>query len=404
MPNNETSNCTICFAKKFSRVDSVHLGYFKEEAQKKLSRYKLTVDIGKCLYCGHIQVTTPMTPSEVSHMYNSPAPQDSSDNMEQFLNMVDPSYHESSFKFCQPEILADGKVIADIGCNLGKGLAALHKYYKIKKKNLIGIDFFDPKMPKDFRFINADLNRITNETPFISDRNTVIDFALVESVLEHVLNPRLFLQTIHQTLSSEGHLFIDVPDATTMDLPTSPGDVTLIHPHHLQYFSKETLIYLANTSGFDVVRIISKTGPDFPRLNALLQKRKTNTQESAINASLNIIEERLQKTIATILKIAKETSCIYLWGAGYDLVEMLDKSDALKKLMVQPDKIKLYNNTFVGKTYLGIKIHDSADLANHINESSRVILTPIGIDTRKSMMNCAISWGIQKNILDPYLP
>jgi len=81
------------------------------------------------------------------------------------------------------------------------------------------------------------------------------DFVTMWHVLEHVLNPGERLAQIRRILKNTGYLVIAVPNLNSPDsVKYKEKWAALDVPRHLYRFTKETLTFLLNENGFDVVQ------------------------------------------------------------------------------------------------------------------------------------------------------
>jgi 2-polyprenyl-3-methyl-5-hydroxy-6-metoxy-1,4-benzoquinol methylase len=76
-------------------------------------------------------------------------------------------------------------------------------------------------------------------------------------VLEHILNPSLYIDSSINALKEGGYLIIAVPnkDGVTGLMPNIPLDIP---PHHATHWRRSTLNYFENLFDLDVVKIISE--------------------------------------------------------------------------------------------------------------------------------------------------
>jgi len=137
--------------------------------------------------------------------------------------------------------------ILDIGCATGSTLGALQS---LGYSALFGID------------PSADAVRLANSRPGV--RAHVGSFAslpadlgrfdciAISAVLEHLWNIDAAIATLHDLLSPDGVVYIDVPDAATyLDPYISPFED--FHTEHVNHLSFTSLRWIANRNGFATV-------------------------------------------------------------------------------------------------------------------------------------------------------
>ena len=119
--------------------------------------------------------------------------------------------------------------------------------FRVSDFNISGIEFAQ----KCFSFDNSSVIKDINT--FIDSITEPVDmFAMVHS-FEHLYDPDVTLSNIKKKLTTEGLLYIEVPNAlaTPLDDPT-----------HIYMYSSETLQTIVEANGF---KILSKTYSDIPR-------------------------------------------------------------------------------------------------------------------------------------------
>lgn len=79
------------------------------------------------------------------------------------------------------------------------------------------------------------------------------DLITCNQVLEHTIDPTMFLTDIFADLNKGGHLYLEVPDTADFGLLPAAHDRFLMQ--HLWYFSRESLKRLADKVGFTTVAV-----------------------------------------------------------------------------------------------------------------------------------------------------
>ena len=112
--------------------------------------------------------------------------------------------------------------------------------------------------------------------------NYEIDFVISLSCLEHVPNPRFFLENIANTLKvDEGYAFFAFPD---VEQQLESGDLNCILHEHISYFTQRTAQALFESCGFSVEEIFSENDTCYALLKRV-EKRKTEKSEKTIQHS-----------------------------------------------------------------------------------------------------------------------
>ena len=103
---------------------------------------------------------------------------------------------------------------------------------------------------------------------FILDQIGKVDFLSVRFLLEHAESARSFLKSICRLVKSNGHILIEVPDASKI---INYKNHALIWEDHYTYFTKNTLLNLAKSCGLEIISLDSYSYP-FEDVLSLLVK------------------------------------------------------------------------------------------------------------------------------------
>lgn len=142
----------------------------------------------------------------------------------------------------------------DVGCSTGFVVqSASEKGWKSK-----GIDLNSHAVKFGRNTYNLNL---TSENFFELTEN--FDCIGMYDVLEHVSNPRMFLEQAHNLLNSNGIIHIYVPNWNSASRYILGRDAHFIWPsHHLTYFTPHTLLSMVQGNGFKVMEMETE-GLDF---------------------------------------------------------------------------------------------------------------------------------------------
>ena len=152
---------------------------------------------------------------------------------------------KEEYVYAKEYIKANDKVL-EVGS--GKGAFAKH----IPTKDYIGLDFSENAKKM------AEKNGITIENEMIQDyaENHKEEFDVVVSfqVLEHVSNPKSFIEAKIKTLQSGGKMIIAVPSEDSF-LKYVTNGILNMPPHHVTRWSDETLEFIAKRYNLEVETI-----------------------------------------------------------------------------------------------------------------------------------------------------
>ncbi len=202
-----------------------------KDPRQKTETFPLALHL--CRTCGLVQVINPIDPEFLYKSYN---------------------FNFSSWK-AEPHLSAEIDLIysdgipssaCEIGANDGRFLNllvenGLERCVGVEPNPVSGGRARDSGIP----IYEAFLNEALAET-IIAEHGT-FDLVVFRQVLEHVHDPRAFLNAVDRLLSPGGRIFVDVPDfGPSQDL----GDCTTLWEEHVSYFTDKTLRRLMEGAGF----------------------------------------------------------------------------------------------------------------------------------------------------------
>jgi 2-polyprenyl-3-methyl-5-hydroxy-6-metoxy-1,4-benzoquinol methylase len=192
-------------------------------------------------------------------------------------------YQQISQGFKKP-----GKVL-DIGCGLGEVLSV----FKENGWNCTGIEFneFAARYARDqfhLKIINKSIYDFSTEEQY--------DLVMLWGVLEHFYNPKKILKKIHEILSDNGTLVIEVPSADSVLVRfyerTQYGVDRIIEgDRHIMLFSLRGFEEMLKRTGFNPVKILSN-GLDISTLNRLELKNRLDLEQ--VNEFQDLLDISLQ--------------------------------------------------------------------------------------------------------------
>ena len=136
--------------------------------------------------------------------------------------------------------------LLDIGCGTGKFV----RYLRSKSIDASGIEpsivLFDRYLSSETYFQNETVERVSAKGGMKWSVITVTD------VLEHVAEPRVFMDALASVLTAHGSVFIETVDAGSWLARFLGRQWHFYNKYHLSYFSWKTLALLCEVSGFEI--------------------------------------------------------------------------------------------------------------------------------------------------------
>jgi len=138
---------------------------------------------------------------------------------------------------------SDKKKFLDIGAGKGNVVGALHARFPE-----IRISAVEPgkafAVLKDNKFLDEARNSFFSSRAF---NGAVFDYISLSEVLEHVFDPRSFLEDVRLIMSDDSVLLISVPNVEN-------DKYDFLSPDHISRFTPESLENLFKVSGFRIVK------------------------------------------------------------------------------------------------------------------------------------------------------
>ncbi len=179
----------------------------------------------------------------------------STQHEQNLLNEVDSRKDYKEFVLnCAKQYLHSPKEFLDIGSSVGSFLIIVDKVFPGTK--LIGVEPSKPEVEIGKGLFNKIqfVNSYYDKDMFEKGRFDIVHHS---HVIEHIIDPRKFIETNHFHLKKNGLLMLSYPSALTFSFiidyltKRSPGHV--IQEQHFNYFSPTSIRNLLEKSGFEIL-------------------------------------------------------------------------------------------------------------------------------------------------------
>lgn len=306
-------------------------------------------------------------------------------------------YEKARFQLMAEVILnklgAKNTRIFEVGCANGELLALL----KIAGyENVSGIDPspLSAKIAEEFYGIHVSADTLSS----MHMDHASVDFLILAGVLEHVRNLNSALQRLRELLSSDGILFITVPDASRYaegeDAPFQEFSV-----EHINFFGPDSLVNLLQANGFAKVSIEqniieSNYRTTTPVIHGLFKNSRTTlsfpfSRDIGTESGLKMyIEQSIKgnlKIQENINSLVNRLIPIVVWGTGAHTLRLLATSrlrDAKIKAFV--DSNPRYQGKFLNNVPI-IAPQALKEMTETILISSRVYQEEIADQIREDL-------------------
>ncbi len=280
-----------------------------------------------------------------------------------------------------------GKKIVEIGCGQGEFLELL---CEIGKNDGLGVDpaYTGPAVRQQDGYA---IHFIADYFPTPVARLEA-DLICCKMTMEHIPQTRDFMRTIHAAIPEDQDpvVFVQVPDAGRILRENAFWD---IYYEHCSYFTSESLMYLFESTGFEVLKLDSEYGSQYLLIEARRSRMSGEPNDSGqilistpgggevqqrdgVNFSREVQAsiERWQKLIEERHAAGKK---IVIWGAGSKGVAFLNALKIREQVRYAVDVNPRKENTFLAGT--GQRIVAPKFLADY-RPDAILIMNPVYLD------------------------
>ena len=232
-----------------------------------------------------------------------------------------------------------GKSILEVGCGRGEYLSIL-KQTEVSLAH--GIEYSKESVSS---CINSEIS-VTKG--FFGDENFVLpkqkyDGFICLNFIEHWPNPNKVLAHLKKNLSEDAIGIVEVPN---FDMILKQGLYSEFISDHLFYFTKDTLTFMLNYNGFEVIEC-SVIWHDYI-LSAVVRKRKRIDLSLLKSRKLNV-ETELNSFIDKFEK--KEVA---IWGAGHQSLAVMSLAKLENKIRYVVDSAPFKQGKYTPATHFPI--------------------------------------------------
>ncbi len=238
----------------------------------------------RCKNCGMVYVNPRLKETITHDLYNEPPYQEFYKiklipSIDYRKNILAVTKYQQIVQYTKKT----GKIL-DIGCGLGEVLSV----FKENDWDCLGIEFneFAAGYAKEKFHLN-----IVNKSIYDFDTSEKYDVVMLWGVLEHFYNPTRILKKIHEILTDDGILVIEVPSADSVlvryyERTQHVVDRIIEGDRHIMLFSVRGFIEMLEKTGFQPKSIVTN-GLDISTINRLELKNSLDLNQ------VNVLQEKL---------------------------------------------------------------------------------------------------------------
>ena len=256
---------------------------------------KIKCNVYRCVKCTFVYLDKKFIKNQKKNFY-----------IDNYFHSYDKKFYKNKnniykkiFKIIKPHI--KNKNVLEIGPGGG------YMYYYLQKivKNYEALEIGDKLRKELEKKYNI---KVFNSFNKIKKKYDVI---ILISVLEHVKNPKNFLQKLKKYLSDKGKVIIEVPsvnDPLVSSYNLNYYKTKYFRKVHLHYFNHKTLENIVINSGLKVQKILTKQTYSFTNhMNWIYSKKGQKNSNEATNINLPVnLDNRFKKIFSKIDRIYKK--------------------------------------------------------------------------------------------------
>ena len=216
------------------------------------------------------------------------------------------------------------------------------------------------KLKKFFYDLNPNVNRnLKKKFTFININKTKKKFDLIcaSHVLEHVLNPYLFLKNIKNHLSKNGVIFLEVPDFSYF---SEPEKVEGFIYEHLHYFSLKSINNLFEKLNLEIVGMKRFIHTENKTCNSYAVNYLLNFKSNKKNKISKILHDKNKKEINLFKRYLYKKKRVLVWGIGTNFFKFSSSINLNKYKNLKITDIREYD-----KKIFGLDICKPSDFINN---------------------------------------
>ncbi|WP_084191332.1 class I SAM-dependent methyltransferase [Algiphilus aromaticivorans] len=130
--------------------------------------------------------------------------------------------------------------------------ALLHDVINLHAANVTGFDISTPGVNAMLEAGYSDIVLGNAEESLYAQLGKTFDVVLAGEIIEHVLNPGLFLESIKSVMGDDSRLVITTPNYAAIKKVARAPLREIVHPEHVCYFSPNTLAVLLESVGLNI--------------------------------------------------------------------------------------------------------------------------------------------------------
>ena len=371
--------CQVC--QKDKCKEFINFGFHPvchkfENNEKKYEKFSLS--LGKCDYCGLVQLMSPISYEKLTPIYNWISYNEPEEHLDHLTNVISklPGINNNS-TVCGVSYKEDSTL-------LRFNKLGFKNTWSINMRKDLGIDNLNANLETIQKHIQPNIvNKIINHRK----RPDVI---IVRHILEHAHDTRSFMLTLKKIVKPSGYIVFEVPDC--LNGLTKP-DYTTIWEEHILYFTETSFKNCMKAVGFSMQYFEKYNYPSENILIGIVRSNGQNLSEIVFKNSssdfgesqISLNPQKLSKDRISLKKFLakykKKNYDIAIFGTGHAAcmyINILEIEDLID-FAVDDDKNK------IGLNIPGSKISISSS-KNIFNSNALLCLLALNSESEEKVL------------------
>lgn len=326
-----------------------------------------TQHIGYCSSCGFIFTQNPFNSEQLANRYKNFSKYEFDEGSYSFIDSEDYKNRSTRQYHYIDQVIGTNSFssVLEVGAASGYNLSLY------KNKKTFGIEPSMVNCQNAKKYYDVEMFCGMFDEYMKSNTNEKFDLIFLSGVLEHIVNPRDFIEQC-AVLNNE-YMFIEVPTLDFLFLDEAYG---LFCDEHVNYFTLESLQYLMNTCGYGLVSAnilldMENASPCGRALTSVWKKNNTIRSHVVVNNVLSTFNDYVEKSNEDMNRIRKiideipNDAKLAVWGTGNCLSKLLAMTNLAEKNILRVYDSNVHKQgCFVQK--IQIRRFDAKDISDNI--------------------------------------
>ena len=354
--------CSICCSPSLAEI-GIREFFANNSYYKNL---KIHICDFKCLDCGHVQSKKFGGSEFLKKLYDSAKLKEqwSPDGLTPYSEIA-----ENTYDFAK-SLGSNIEIVYDFGAGDLEVLTEGSEIGLWEKSNSLGLDFNIVNYSGSIPTLSVDLSTSFAKHLLEKTRGQKFDLAFCTHVLEHLEQPKMFLEQVLQLTHSYSVLYLEVPDNANLDTNHIING-NLHGAQHIHFFTLGSLIELATSAGWEILDARNDNFGWMPRSRVLVQPKIKDRSSRQYKFHKDMSRKIGIRFRDQIISATKSDEKVAVWGIGTDFIFNINPDDTLVRNL--NGSAVFLDQNLAGKQFGGFNVIDPSELSGF---TGKIFCTP----------------------------